>query len=310
MKTASIETITALRPHSNADRLELATVLGWQCVVKKGEFKAGDNIVFVPIDTILPKTEWTAFLGDKLRVKTIKLRGEFSQGIVFPLSVLGCAKQWHVGADVGAELGVKKFEKEIPLALSGVQRGNFPLYLAPRTDEDNGLSNPDLVRHVLSHACVATQKLDGSSCTIVVQDSEIKHVCSRNIDLVESDGNAFWHAARKLSLHGMRGTWVIQGELMGPGIQGNQLELTEPTLFVFQVKWPCGTWKDNVGFPNLVPFLGQAPSTLEECQAMADRQVLPSGKPAEGIVIRPVGMPSGGSGRPLGFKIINRNYGE
>ena len=311
MKTASIESIVSIKPHPNTERLELATVLGWQCVVKKGEFKPGDQIVFVPIDTILPKEPWTEFLGDKLRVRTIKLRGEYSQGIVFPTSILPGGRVWHEGSDVGCELGVKKYEKEIPLALSGTQRGNFPSYLAPKTDEDNGLSNPRLVEAVLANPCFSTLKLDGSSCTVIVQDNEIKHVCSRNVDLVEDPGNAFWYAARKINWIDMPGQWVVQGELMGPGIQGNQLGLSEPTLFVFQVKWPCGKWTTNgVGLPNEVPFLGPAPSTIAECQEMADRQVLPSGKPAEGIVIRPVGMPASGIGRPLGFKIINRNYGE
>jgi len=311
MKTASIERIAAIKPHPNADRLELATVLGWQCIVKKGEFRVDELIVFVPIDTILPETPWTEFLKGNLRVKTIKLRGEWSQGVVFPASILP-GKVWNEGADVGAELGVKKYEKEIPLALSGTQKGNFPAYLAPKTDEDNGLSNPRLVEHVLSYDCEATLKLDGSSCTVIVEDSKITHVCSRNVDLMESDSNAFWHAARKLDLLWMHGTWVIQGELMGPGIQGNQLGLTEPTLYVFQVKRPDGIWSPNAGFPNQVPFVASVPAgtTLEDLQKLADAQVLPNGKPAEGIVVRPVGMPASGIGRPLGFKTINRNYGE
>jgi len=312
MKTASIERIVAVKPHPNADRLELATVLGWQCIVRKDEFKEGELVIFVPIDTILPEAPWTEFLKGKLRVKTAKLRGEWSQGLVFPTSILP-GKVWHEGADVGAELGVRKYEKEIPLALSGVQRGNFPAYLAPKTDEDNGLSNPRLVEHVLSFDCEATLKLDGSSCTVIVEDSTISHVCSRNVDLEESASNAFWHAARKLDTSGRVGTWVIQGELMGPGIQENQLGLLEPTLYVFQVKTPPdGSWTHNAGFPNTVPFVCPIPrgTTLEDLQKLADAQVLPNGQPAEGIVVRPVGMPASGIGRPLGFKIINRNYGE
>lgn len=236
MKLASIETIREIRPHKNADRLELASVLGWQAIVKKGEFQAGDKVVFVVIDTILPSAPWSDFLkdGDKpIRLRTVKLRGEYSQGLVLPLSVLPENVQgWQVGADVGGELGIKKYEKEIPSQLSGEIKCAFPEYIVSKTDEDNGLSNPELVEEVLRHPIIVTQKLDGSSMTVIVKNGEIEHVCSRRLSLKESDTNAFWRAARKLSIP----VWfdgVIQGELMGPGIQGNQLELSEPEIFVY-----------------------------------------------------------------------------
>ncbi len=325
MKLATIETVVEVRPHPNADRLELATVLGWQTVIKKGEFAAGEKVVFVPIDTILPKAPWSEFLADRknpeklIRLRTVKLRGQFSQGLALPLTVLPeCVQGWQVGADVGGELGVKKFEKEIPAQLSGVAKGNFPRHLAPKTDEDNALSNPDLVAEVLQHPVTITQKLDGSSCTIIVKDGAIEHVCSRNLSLVESETNSFWRAARKLKLARFSG--VIQGELMGPGIQGNQLELLEPELFVFQIRDEFG-WRDQEELDRLCEWLGAkfVPVLFEDVrglnlgylQDLADEQVLFNGKSAEGIVVRPT-IPRDyvGEGRPLGFKVINRNYGE
>ncbi len=326
MKLATIETVVEIRPHPNADRLELATVLGWQTIIRKGEFAAGEKIVFVPIDTILPKAPWSEFLADKknpekpIRLRTIKLRGQFSQGLALPLTVLPeCVRGWQVGADVGGELGVKKFEKEIPAQLSGIAKGNFPRHLAPKTDEDNALSNPDLVAEVLQFPVTITRKLDGSSCTIIVKDGAIEHVCSRNLSLVESETNSFWRAARKLKLAGFSG--VIQGELMGPGIQGNQLDLLEPELYVFQIRDDVG-WCGQGELDGLcerldvktVPVLIQLTSTragLGQLQEIADAQVLLNGKPAEGIVVRPtVPRDYVGEGRPLGFKVINRNYGE
>ncbi len=316
MKLASIETITEIRAHPNADRLELAKVLGWQTIVKKGEFKVGDNIVFVPIDTILPDAPWSAFLkkGDSpIRLRTIKLRGEYSQGLVLPRSVLPeCAQSWHVGADVGGELGIRKFEKEIPACLSGVMRSTFPTFLVSKTDEDNGLSHPAIVAEVLRRPVSVTQKLDGSSCTIIVENGIVTHVCSRNMSLEESETNAFWKVARKGNWAGFTG--VVQGELMGPGVQGNQLGLTEPTLYVFQIREE-GRWNPPdkafmLGYQR-VPFLGVLENaTLEELQRIADEQKLPNGEPAEGVVVRPTDYPASGVGRPLGFKIINRNYGE
>lgn len=325
MKLATIETVLDVRPHPNADRLELAIVLGWQTIIRKGEFAIGDRIVFVPIDTILPLAQWSEFLMDKknpekpIRLRTIKLRGQFSQGLALPLTVLPeCVRGWNVGADVGGELGIRKFEKEIPAQLSGIAKGNFPRHLAPKTDEDNALSNPDLVAEVLQYPITITRKLDGSSCTIIVKDGQIEHVCSRNLSLVESETNSFWRAARKLNLAGFSG--VVQGELMGPGIQGNQLVLLEPELYVFQIRddfgW-LGTTEIELACIRIgakfVPVITEEARgvTLEGLQTLADAQVLLSGAPAEGIVVRPhVPRDYVGEGRPLGFKIINRNYGE
>ncbi len=338
MKLASIETISEIQPHPNADRLELAKVLGWQAVVNKGQFKPGDNAVFVVIDTILPRAPWSEFLVDQkrpdkpIRLNTVKLRGQHSQGLVLPIDVLPeASRHWHVGADVGGELGVKKYEKEIPAQLSGIAKGNFPLHLAPRTDEDNGLSNMGLVAEVLRNPVCVTLKLDGSSCTIICRDGKIEEVCSRNLSIVEDDKNAFWKAAKKLQ---PLVTWlgeiyktpsIIQGELMGPGVQGNQLELSEPEVFIFQIRaeylWVSG---DGLGFRNeelgykVCPVLRTPPNmgrtderkTLAELQALADAATLPNGQPAEGIVVRAVPTISAGNGRPLGFKIINRNYKE
>ena len=225
-------------------------------------------------------------------------------------------------ADVGGVIGVKKYEKEIPACLSGIAKGNFPLYLAPKTDEDNGLSNPELVEHCLRHVCQATLKLDGSSCTIIVSDGKIEHVCSRNLSLQESDNNGFWIAARKLHLSHITGRVVIQGELMGPGVQGNQLELTEPTLYVYQIRseygWLYYEEMCNVASTLGVRFVskvgefdavdGNVNEAIQKLQDAADRMTLPNGKPAEGLVFRPQKPIAMGVGRPLGFKIINRNY--
>lgn len=331
MKLASIETIKDILPHPNADKLEIAQVLGWQCIVKKGEFKPKDKVVFVVIDTILPSdAPWAEFLKDiknpdkPIRLKTIKLRGQYSQGLVLPLSVLSPAVQsWHVGADVGGELGIKKYEKEVPARLSGIALGAFPAYICSQTDEDNGLSNPDIVEEVLKNEWITvTQKLDGSSGTIIIQDRTITHVCSRRLSLKETEENAFWKVARKLNLEKLDlGRYVIAGEVMGCGIQGNQLKLVEPELFVFQIKY-------NNSFYNYLDMVNECRNNLsckhvphvenfstvaqkidtDMLQAIADKQTLPCGSPAEGIVIRPLDYRSAGNGRPLGFKIINRNY--
>jgi RNA ligase (TIGR02306 family) len=330
MKLASIETITDRIHHPNADKLDIVKVLGWQVITKRDEFKKGDKVVFIVIDTILPKAPWSEFLADKknpdtpIRLKTAKLRAFYSQGLVLPLSVLPENVQgWHEGADVSGALGIKKYEKEIPAQLSGEVLGGFPTYLCAQTDEDNGLSNPELVDEVLKSKWITvTEKLDGSSCTIIIQDREIKYVCSRRLALKETEENSFWKAARKLDLSKcVRGRYVIQGELMGPGIQGNQLKLIEPELYVFQISY------ENAFYPYIEMVFEcrntfgckyvrhvenfdttETKITTDYLQDLADKQALPSGEPAEGIVVRPLDYHNAGNGRPLSFKIINRNY--
>jgi RNA ligase (TIGR02306 family) len=330
MKLASIETITDLIHHPNADKLDIVKVLGWQAVVQRDEFKKGDKVVFVVIDTILPRAPWSEFLADSkkpdapIRLRTAKIRASYSQGLVLPLSVLPENIQgWHEGADVGGALGIKKYEKEIPAQLSGEVLGGFPGYICAQTDEDNGLSNPELVEEVLRNKWITvTEKYDGSSCTIIIEDKKITHVCSRRLSLKETNENAFWRVARKLDLSKINNErYVIQGELMGPGVQGNQLKLMEPELYVFQISrnnsfdsylnmvWACRNMFNCKYVKHISNFDTSAGKVdLDFLQGLADARTLPDGKPAEGIVVRPLDYRSAGNGRPLSFKIMNRNY--
>ena len=335
MKLASIEIIKALRQHSNADRLELAQVLGWQSVVQKDIHKEGDKVVFVVIDSIVPKRPWSEFLVDKnnpdkqIRLKMVKLRGEHSAGIVIPLSQFDSSlAEMAVGTDVTELLGIQKYIKELPANLAGENVGDFPTHIASKTDEDNGLSDPELVKKVIESPLVTiTQKIDGSSITLVVEQGEIKEVCSRNLSKKDTPNSAFWNAAKRLRFT-IPFTGVIQGELAGNGIQKNPLKLEDKEIFVFQIKKENGSYmnyQEMQGFCqvelqcNVVPLITECSflgATVEEAlsklQDVADQQTYFSSKlPAEGIVVRPKDYPkSFESRRPLGFKILNRNYKE
>lgn len=339
MKLASIELISDIKPHPNADKLELATVLGWQTVVKKGEYNVGDKIVFINIDTIVPLYHWSEFLADKnnpnkpIRIKNIKLRGEYSSGLVVSIKMFTPQfASYPVGEDVSDILGITKYIKELPANLSGDSAGDFPTHIISKTDEDNGLSDLELVKEVLSHDSITiTRKLDGSSVTIICDNGVITQVCSRNLSKKDTDNSLFWKVAKKLSIPtGWSG--VIQGELMGNGVQGNQLRMEDHAIFVFQImvekdgKRSYMTYDEMSRFCanelhcDVVPFIShlQKDKTyemwtdpLQKLQALADSQTLPTGKPAEGIVIRPYTyICSYKSRRPLGFKLINRNYND
>lgn len=115
-KLAHIEQIAWLRPIEGADKIELAGILGWQCIVKKNEFKVGDLAIYVEIDSIMPADNPDfAFLESKhYKIKTMKMRGVISQGIIFPLSILHDGKPYVLGDDVTDVLKIKQIEDEVP----------------------------------------------------------------------------------------------------------------------------------------------------------------------------------------------------
>ena len=79
-KLAHIERVIDLQPIQGADRIETATVLGWQCVVKKGDVKVGDLVCYIEIDSIVPDIPYFDFMKERnFRVRTIKLRKQISQ---------------------------------------------------------------------------------------------------------------------------------------------------------------------------------------------------------------------------------------
>jgi len=110
-KLASIQKILSIEPITGADAIEKATVLGWSIVVKKNEFKVNDFCVFCEIDSIMPDKPEFQFLSErKFRIKTIRLKGQISQGIAFPLSILPAKTKIEENKDVTEILGVKKWE--------------------------------------------------------------------------------------------------------------------------------------------------------------------------------------------------------
>jgi RNA ligase (TIGR02306 family) len=338
MKLASIEYIKDIKPHNNADKLELATVLGWQSVVKKGEYKVGDKIVFINIDTIVPRCAWSEFLADKdnpdkpIRIKNIKLRGEYSSGLIVSInSMPAFMQELDAGNDVSEALGIQKYIKELPANLSGENVGEFPSHIISKTDEDNGLSDLPLVNQVLDFDSITvTRKLDGSSITIIVEDGVITQVCSRNLSKKDTGKSLFWNAAKKFNIP-PNWTGAIQGELMGNGIQKNQLKLEGHDIYVFQIMVNengnrrymsyhemCEFCK-NVLKADFVKLVGvyskeevsKWANPLQHLQDLADKQKLSNGANAEGIVVRPSNyVRSFSSRRPLGFKLINRNYND
>lgn len=190
-KLASIQRVMALEPIEGADRIEKATVLGWHLVVQKGEFKVGSYGVYFEIDSLLPDIPAFAFLKDPKgrvpeegfvhRLKTKKLKGVLSQGLLIPLDAFKETFSWVEGTDVTEMLGVKKYEPPVQVSLrTGQAKSTFPGFI-PKTDEIRVQSIPWIVDAFMEKKAVVyiTLKVDGTSVTYYIKDGEFG-VCSRN----------------------------------------------------------------------------------------------------------------------------------
>ena len=250
-KLVSVKRIHDIQPIEDADKIELVFIDGWQCVSnKENGFKIGDLVLYCEIDTVLPEHPETEFLRNKnFRIKTIRLRGKLSQGLIFPISVIQKIVPdftdehlalLDVGHDVTKLIGATKWEAPIPACLGGQIEGYFPNKV-PKTDAERCQNLKSELARYNDIEFVATEKLDGSSASFMLIDDVFK-VCSRNLDLTETEGNTFWQVARKndieakmrffASTHNIK-EFAIQGELVGEGIQKNKYKLKGHDVYLF-----------------------------------------------------------------------------
>lgn len=250
-KLASIQTIKYLKPIPEADAIETAGVLGWECVVKKNEFKEGDKCVYFEIDSLLPETPEFEFLRKscwndvfkKHRLRTIKLRKQLSQGLALPLSTFQEFSNLDIGTDVTNILGVEKYEPPIPVQISGDARSfNWPV---SKTDEVRVQLNDEhrFIEKLTGKPYYISLKLDGTSSTFLIDPKdESYHVCGRNYSYQKKLDHDFWKINERYNIEQtLRQLWsegvrlAIQGECCGPGIQKNRLGLSATDLYVFNV---------------------------------------------------------------------------
>ena len=321
-KLASIRKIAGVRPIPEADAIECVTVDGWDVVTKKGEFQVGDLAIYLEIDSWVPTAlapflskgkeprEFNSVKGERLR--TVKLRGQLSQGLLLPYATLGRIAQ--EGEEVTEELGIQKWERPINPQLAGLAKGNFPDFI-PKTDQER-IQNCKHILEDRQEQYEVTIKLDGSSFTAYHRDGMFG-VCSRNLELKPSETNAFWQVANKYLLNEflpLMGNYAIQGELVGPGIQGNQEQLKELDLYVFDV-FDIDTqtylsaeeryeFVDELCLKHVpVVFVSsEAPATLEEVLKLAEGPSLNPKANREGLVFKSIRNPH------LSFKAISNSW--
>jgi len=340
-KLATIQKIAALHPIEGADFLERAEIKGWQVVVKKGEFKAGDLVVYCEIDSLMPERPEFEFLRkNKFRIRTIKLKGQVSQGIAFPTTIVSDRMEDPIkrnfennvstghllGMDVTEILGVTKYEEPIPACLGGTALGRFPSH-SIKTDEERIQNLTEIFPEYKKYTWIATEKLDGTSGTYFI-NNEIFGVASRNLELKENETNSFWSVARKLNLeykmrlfmasHGLT-SLTLQGELVGEGIQKNKYHLKGQDVRFFRIFDPVSyrffsyeefiVALDEMGLTS-VPIIDDdftLPETVQELILYADGRSQLYETAREGVVFVAKDPAEKYQGR-LSFKVISNKF--
>ena len=277
-KLATIREITCITSIKDADFIVSYQVDGWNVIDKKDAYSVGDKVIYLEVDSFVPydlapflaqgkePDDFNGVKGKRLRTK--KMKGVISQGLILPLYVMGdeyykdrskrgllnCwVKQVNgntigandeVGSDITSYLGIQKWEASENKFVAGNQKGNFP-YFIPKTDQDRIQNiSKSLINRTATEPVrfQKTEKLHGSSMTIYVKDGEFG-VCSRNFEIKQEDDSSFMRCvnAHKLKdklldyYEKYNNDIAVQGELCGSGINGNQYGINGYNFFVFDV---------------------------------------------------------------------------
>lgn len=368
-KLASIRTISEICPIENADRLELAKMqgLGWQVVVKKNEFHVGDRVLYLEIDSTIPyekllpdmeflkdscgrrfyngsSPETSSILIEVVRIKTIKLRGQISQGLIIPASSLPFWKDikdtstipdgknyteyfdvqvWdEFKSSVGVKLG-----KPVPAN----QAGTFPSFI-PKSDEVRLQSDTSIMKKYYDEYFEITEKFDGSSETVFYAPEfrpgkDPFGVCSRNFELKYADDSQWFTIVDGLRermeklYEDKNSKWYhvalgIQGEHVGPGMNCNRDNYAHHHFKVFRI-WNINEQKfvspddryDLVSILHLehVKVIVSAEQVFHMYPTVDDFLKLVEGKTDHGFEREGMVFKSVTDGS-VSFKVINNKY--
>ena len=318
-KLASIQRIWQIEPIEGADRIELAHVLGWQCVVNKGQFQPMDLAVYFEVDSFLPiRPEFeflrissyrkTDIMGEGFRLRTMKFRGQISQGLLLPVDTFpAIPADAELGMDVTEILGVRKWEIEERITTGGTMIGTLPVDV-PHTDETRVQAEPELIQAFAGLEYYISTKMDGSSHSVSIDENGF-HVTGHNYEYKDDGNSPFYELVKSMGLQekmeafaaekGLT-AFTIQGELCAPGIQKNRLKLAKPHWYVFTIRENG----KRVGLNRMLEICKDLqlesvpieevgmdlPAKYPSVEALLERADgnYPNGGKKEGIVIRPM----------------------
>ena len=269
----------------NADKIELAKVFDFNVVVRKGQYKVGDTVIYAPIDSILPnELEYKIFGPDskvklnKGRIRQIRLRGAVSQGMLIDPSDTSL-KNLTEGDDVSEKLGIIKYEPEAPSYQSNlprVRKERNKFYENPYFHQYGGLVNIKFYPEMFPEGSdvVYQEKLHGSNfrCGFLPQTPkgiwqkilkyfnkfpeqqfcfgsntvQRQHSSKKNTSTYYGE-DIYAQMVKKYNLENiLPANTILYGEVYGPGIQKNyDYGLTELEIVVFDIKVLADDKKSN-----------------------------------------------------------------
>lgn len=327
-KLATMEKIIRVYPHPNADKLELVQVMGYQCVVFKDKYKAGDLIVFVKPDNVLPLDAWADSYrkyADK-RIRAMKLRNEWSEGLIIdPEIVKDLISGATEGDDVTISLGITHYEAPV-VRNNGDIKGTIGLpYGIPLTDEYRFESiKPEKKERYYGELVDVTLKVDGQSWSAFYHlETDKFGLLGRRMTLDMTAKNNYTIHLDKYDLENKLKEYCkkhqvslcIRGESYGKGVQEftNNPHARMPNdiaiFSVFMIDKNRYAGKDeqfyfvnvcqDLGLPAVPIIETNVPVTDDLVKKYATGITKINGKPFEGVVMK---------GKNFSFKVINKDY--
>jgi RNA ligase (TIGR02306 family) len=297
MSSFKVEVVPVqLEKHENADTLSIAKVYGWNCVVRTDDFKNATLGAYIPLDSIVPdQPEW-GFLKGHRRIRTSKLRGIISQGLLVP-----ARPHWKLGDNVAEELGIVKYEQsEPPISLGqNDDQVSAPSTFYKYTDIENWKNYPNIIND--GEDVVVTEKLHGSNWRAAILD-DVFYVGTHRTARKYNPDNIYWKVAIKYDIEKKlraafpsdNGAFILYGEVFGR-VQDLRYGLNNDVdLRIFDV-FSGGRYYDyeyllrlcdELSLPT-VPILYHGPFNNDVLK-LANGQAFQGGHIREGVVVKPV----------------------
>ncbi|MBU2461905.1 RNA ligase (ATP) [bacterium] len=308
-----------LRRHPNADALSIADIEGsaWQVVVRSTDFGQEGTAIYIPVDTVVPETQEFEFLRDRhFRIKAIRLRGEYSYGLLIPNK-----DSLPVGEDVTDRFGIKKYEPPTPIDMIGevVPHSEvdwIPIY----TDVERYENFPDIFKP--GEEVVVTEKIHGSNLRVARAGDEL-FIGGHRWMWKESEKNLYWKAIRqngmdRLLLERLPNKMALFGEVYGKKVQKLQYGIDTQKIAFYDGFYDGSylNWDEFIELINqiglsesIVPLIYKGGYDLERIKGLATGNTSLGGDHyREGVIVKPVIERFDGKVGRVILKFINPMY--